>query len=277
MQISSQERNGKRGPAGRRGPTAAAVGRVCHIDDLELTTRGRLAWARAFGPEEGTEKLSLYVAELAFGDSAPISLGESEAALYACSGRGNLDIGGRDFTLETGCGAYVRRGEPFRLRQPGAGPLRLLVCVCPTPEIPPWRVAAEDPRLLRLTGFDADYPDRVVRPDQHVRETTGDRWFRIMVGPQTGSRSVTQFLGMIPLSRAPEHYHRYEEVILILSGEGRIWMNGTNTPVRPGSLIFLPRELPHSLECTVDEGLKLLGMFYPAGSPAVSYEADDSA
>jgi len=31
---------------------------------------------------------------------------------------------------------------------------------------------------------------------------------------------VTQFIGFIPPGRAPDHFHRYDEVIYILAGEG---------------------------------------------------------
>ena len=51
-----------------------------------------------------------------------------------------------------------------------------------------------------------------------------------------------------------------------------MWAGDQRTDVRPGSLIFLPREQRHSLECTSAEGMELVGMFYPAGSPAINYE-----
>ena len=68
-----------------------------------------------------------------------------------------------------------------------------------------------------------------------------------MQGPQTGSAQVTQFIGMIPRSKAPEHFHTYEEAICILSGCGEMWAGDSHAPVRPGSVIFLPRKQPHCL------------------------------
>jgi quercetin dioxygenase-like cupin family protein len=79
---------------------------------------------------------------------------------------------------------------------------------------------------------------------------------------------------MIPKSKAPEHFHTCEETICILSGHGRMWAGESVTEVRPGSMIFLPRELPHRLECKDVSGMMLIGSFYPAGSPAISYNSN---
>ena len=49
--------------------------------------------------------------------------------------------------------------------------------------------------------------------------------------------------------------------------------NEGSAPVGPGSMIFLPIRQPHCLECEDDDGMELVGIFYPAGSPAVNYAA----
>ena len=58
---------------------------------------------------------------------------------------------------------------------------------------------------------------------------------------------------------------------MILSGEGFMWTEGKRAAVRPGDIIFLPRKQIHSLECTAADGMRLMGAFYPSGSPAVNY------
>ena len=70
----------------------------------------------------------------------------------------------------------------------------------------------------------------------------------------------------------PRHFHEYEEVLFILRGEGRMWAGETNTLIGPGSCIYLPRGQVHCVENTGSGELRLLGVFYPAGSPAVRYE-----
>jgi mannose-6-phosphate isomerase-like protein (cupin superfamily) len=96
---------------------------------------------------------------------------------------------------------------------------------------------------------------------------TADRWYRVLIDSE-----VTQFVGSIPPGRAPDHFHEYEEVLFILRGEGRMWTEARSTPIEYGSCVYLPRRQVHCVENTGTGELRLLGVFYPAGSPAVRYE-----
>jgi mannose-6-phosphate isomerase-like protein (cupin superfamily) len=106
----------------------------------------------------------------------------------------------------------------------------------------------------------------VVHLDDQPIQKTGDRWYRELIQGE-----VTQFVGSIPPGRAPDHFHLHEEVMCILQGEGVMWTGTKSTPVRRGSCIFLPVRQPHCLENTGSGELRLLGVFFPAGSPAVRY------
>jgi mannose-6-phosphate isomerase-like protein (cupin superfamily) len=119
--------------------------------------------------------------------------------------------------------------------------------------------------------FDAhNQPPTIVRLSDQRALPTGDRWYRVLIDAQ-----VTQFVGSIPPGRAPDHFHEYEEVLFILRGEGRMWAGESNTPIAPGSCVYLPRRQVHCVENTGEGELRLLGVFYPAGSPAVRYETAD--
>jgi oxalate decarboxylase/phosphoglucose isomerase-like protein (cupin superfamily) len=54
----------------------------------------------------------------------------------------------------------------------------------------------------------------------------------------------------------------------------RLTSGQTNTPVAPGSCIYLPKGQVHCVENTGEGELRLLGVFYPAGSPSVRYETE---
>jgi len=107
---------------------------------------------------------------------------------------------------------------------------------------------------------------QVVRLADQPKQQTGDRWYAELIQAE-----VTQFVGSIPPGRAPDHFHLYEEVICILDGEGIMHAGDSSTPVGAGSCIFLPIRQRHCLENTGSGELRLLGVFYPAGSPAVRY------
>ena len=106
----------------------------------------------------------------------------------------------------------------------------------------------------------------IVTLDEKPLQRTGDRWYTELIQGE-----VTQFVGVIPPGRAPDHYHLYEEVLCILDGEGVMWAGTSSAPITTGSCIYLPRGQMHCVENTSSRDLRLLGVFYPAGSPAVRY------
>ena len=112
-------------------------------------------------------------------------------------------------------------------------------------------------------GTGPTYP--VVRLEECEPERTGDREFRVLLSE---GLTITQFAGMIPPGRAPVHHHTYDEVVHVLAGRGVVHLDGTDTPIGPGTSIYLPPLQPHCLENTGAEPLQVLGVFHPAGSPA---------
>jgi len=62
--------------------------------------------------------------------------------------------------------------------------------------------------------------------------------------------------------------HTEDEIYYVLAGEGRIDIDGDITPVRPGSVIYVAKHVPHRL-LDYPEGITLLVIFAPArGSTA---------
>jgi mannose-6-phosphate isomerase-like protein (cupin superfamily) len=106
----------------------------------------------------------------------------------------------------------------------------------------------------------------IVTLDERPLQRTGDRWYRELI-----TAEVTQFVGIIPPGRAPDHFHLYEEVICILDGAGFLWAGASKTPIAAGSCIYLPIRQRHCVENSGPGDLRLMGVFYPAGSPAVRY------
>jgi quercetin dioxygenase-like cupin family protein len=119
--------------------------------------------------------------------------------------------------------------------------------------------AAARPRLAELAGC--------------AVEVTGDRRFRVLFGPGNGCAAATQFVGEIPPGRAPLHSHTYDEVVLVLDGEGVLHAGPAEHPIAPGSCIHLPPGQQHCLENTGQGTLRVLGVFHPGGSPAAKSAA----
>jgi mannose-6-phosphate isomerase-like protein (cupin superfamily) len=114
---------------------------------------------------------------------------------------------------------------------------------------------------------------RLARLEERAVEVTGDRRFRVLFGPGNGCAAATQFLGEIPPGRAPLHSHTYDEVVLVLDGEGVLHADPVEHPIAAGSCIHLPPGQQHCLENIGQTTLRVLGVFHPGGSPAAKTAA----
>jgi mannose-6-phosphate isomerase-like protein (cupin superfamily) len=184
------------------------------------------------------------------GTSEPRSHGGDDELLYVLAGSGTVELDGDRAELAPGTAAYVRRGTTWRVTR--ADGLELL------------SVLVRDP-------LENDAPHAVVGVEEVEAGTaTAGRMFRLLA-PCT---SVTQFVGYIPVGRAPDHFHTYDEVVYVLDGEGALHIDGETAPLRAGTCVHLPKGLVHCLENTGPGEMRVLGVFRPAGSPAEAYYPD---
>ncbi len=180
---------------------------------------------------------------------------ERDEVLYVLAGSGVVSVGDEERELEPGTGVFVARGTPWHVQS--ADDLKLL------------SVLVEEP-------LPASASHAVIASSERGAATAG-REFTLLAHPENGCASVTQFVGYIPPGRAPNHFHRYDEVVYVLAGEGAFHVNGESAPLRAGSCVHLPAELVHCLENHGPDEMRVLGVFRPAGSPAEAYYPDGSA
>jgi mannose-6-phosphate isomerase-like protein (cupin superfamily) len=178
-----------------------------------------------------------------------------------------LFINGHSFQLSPETGIYLRPDATFAVNNPGPASIIMVSSQCPDPDREPEFVEGPVSRKI-----DSPVAPSFVRLSDRPAQPTADRWYRVLVDDEIGSTNATQFVGSIPPGRAPDHFHQYEEVLFILRGEGRMWAGESNTPIAPGSCIYLPKGQVHCVENTGTGELRLLGVFYPAGSPSVRYD-----
>jgi quercetin dioxygenase-like cupin family protein len=178
-----------------------------------------------------------------------------DEVLYVLSGSGELMIGSERQGVSTGTAAFIARGTTWRVDE--AEDLVLN------------SVLVEEP--LPANGTTHAVVDLAAEQTQGA---TSGRQFRLLATPEVGCESVTQFVGYIPVGRAPEHFHKYDEVVYVLEGEGAVHIDGDSAPLRPGSSVHLPARLVHCLENAGPGTMQVLGVFRPAGSPAEAYYPD---
>jgi mannose-6-phosphate isomerase-like protein (cupin superfamily) len=245
--------------------------RVTSLREGDPQGAGSLRLWQQVGRDSGAQAISLRTLEFARGLSRSLRNRDCDEVLYVLEGKGRILIDRQAYEIEPAMGIYIRPHESFAIDNPNPEAILLISSRCPEPES---RDAfADEPSLpVRQTAAPAVAP--LVRLSDRKALPTADRWYRVLVDHEVGSTQVTQFIGSIPPGRAPDHFHQYEEVLLILRGEGRMWAGKSNTPIAAGSCIYLPKSQIHCVENTGDGELRLLGVFYPAGSPAVRYDAE---
>lgn len=254
----------------------------CRVSRLREGTpeeRGSLRVFRHVDRTTGASAISLRVLEFAPGLSPTLANASCDEILFILAGKGVVLLDGQSYAVGPETGIYLRPGATFAVEVDQPGPLTMISSRCPDPGPD---VAVEPPatRAVHKSGVaDSAAPSGAGRPplvrlSECAAETTADRWYRVLLDETVGSTQVTQFVGGIPPGRAPDHYHEYEEVLCILKGRGRLWAGASNAPIEAGSCIFLPRRQVHCVENTGVGELRLLGVFYPAGSPAVRYAVD---
>ncbi|MGH9908518.1 MAG: cupin domain-containing protein [Pyrinomonadaceae bacterium] len=244
--------------------------RVTGIRDGKPTIYGTLSVWPQIGRAKDASAISLRTMEFAPGLSPGFRNQECDEVIYVLQGAATILIDGWPYPVRPDTGVYLRPGAILTVDNPGPEPFVLISSQCPEP------IAKSDP-LPPFTSpsLEKPLPGRppIVRLVDRKAVSTADRWYRVLVDEEVGSTQVTQFVGSIPLGRAPDHFHNYEEVLVILRGVGQMWAGNIHTPIAAGSCIYLPKGQVHCVENTGDDELRLLGVFYPAGSPSVRYDA----
>lgn len=259
--------------------------RVTQMREGLAVERGTLRIWPQIGRSTGAQSISLRVLEFAPGVSPELSNEACDEILYVLGSGAERSanpaneaaplvtvlIDGWPYEVGPATGIFLRPGQMLVVDNSTTDRIAMISSQCPEPD----DVAFEPTSAATLTPLSSQpEPVPVVRLADRPALPTADRWYRVLVDDQVGSAQVTQFVGSIPPGRAPDHFHNYEEVLFILRGSGRMWAGEKHTPIAEGSCVYLPRGQVHCVENTGDHELRLLGVFYPAGSPSVRYEVD---
>ena len=190
---------------------------------------------------------------------------------FVLDGAGRLELDGTAGPeLSQDQGLWIPPGAAYDLAAAGTGDLRLDTVALPAAEATARRADhVPGPPTPPGASIPSISPAPLARDLAACEvEMTGDRKFRVLFGPGRGCSVATQFVGEIPPGRAPDHSHPYDEVVLILAGEGVAHVGGSQHALAPGTCLHLPPGLQHCLENTGPALLRVLGIFHPADSPA---------
>lgn len=252
--------------------------KVYSPEDGKVSTIGswtsREVICRATGAKQVTQSVNDYQA----GRSPEVVNPNAEEVLYVATGVGVCWIDGASYDLRPGAAVYVPPGSSFSVENTGMAVLRIVSACCP--EDPQRRVGTSgtDPQTGSAdTAGKSAHATSIHEEEREEIRAGQDRVFRYLVHTDVGCKQITQFVGLIPTSKAPFHLHTYEEAIYILEGQGILHLEGhlNASEFGPGSSIYLPDGVVHCLENPGPAPIRLLGVLHPSGSPGAAYETED--
>ena len=198
----------------------------------------------------GCERLEQRIIRFSPGRSLPRGEKGRQEVLFVISGSGTLHLDGVAHTLEPWTGAFVAPGETYAIETSDG--LSAVSVSAPASEL----------------GIGEQRRVTVRYEEQPVLPASPDREFRYLVNQDAGCLDVTQFVGVIPPGRAPDHSHTYDEVVCILEGTGVYHVGDHNFTLERETCLHLPPYVRHCLENTGTTDMKVLGVFHPSGDPA---------
>jgi mannose-6-phosphate isomerase-like protein (cupin superfamily) len=240
--------------------------RVYSADDGQFSTHGNWTARTVISHNSGAQHITQTVSDYAPGISPAVVNPGAEEVLYVAAGVGKCRINGFEYALSAGTAIFVPPGAVYNIENTSTEIIRVVSSVCP-----------EDPRRHIVEGplpiASGEPPRLLVHEDLRDDIRAGqDRLFRYLIYTDLGCKQITQFAGWIPPSKAPVHYHTYEEGIFVLEGHGIVHTDGESCEFAPGSSIYFPIGVHHCVENPGTSTIKLLGAFYPSGSPGEAYE-----
>jgi mannose-6-phosphate isomerase-like protein (cupin superfamily) len=242
--------------------------RVYSPDDGQIATVGNWTARSVICKNTGAQRITQTVSDYTPGLSPSVVNPTAEEALYVAAGEGICRVNGFEYRLRPGCAVFIPPGAVYNVENTGRENLRIVSACCPED---PKRQIVEKP----LPAGNGEGPRLLVHEDDRDPIRAGkDRVFRYLVYTDLGCRQITQFAGWIPPSKAPVHYHTYEEGIFILEGHGIIHTDEDSCEFGTGSSVYFPVGARHCVENPANATIKLLGAFYPSGSPGAAYEDD---
>ncbi len=235
-------------------------------EDGQFSTLGSWTARRVISQDSGAERITQTVSDFGPGLSPAGVNPRAEEVLYIISGEGKCTVSGFEYALTAGAAIYIPPGAVYDIENTGAETIRMVSSCCPGDLR---RHFVEGPLPA---GFGEAPPLRVHEDLRKDIRAGPDRRFRYLVHRDIGCKQITQFAGWIAPSKAPFHHHTYEEAILILEGRGIVHTDGEACEFGPGSSIYFPIGVSHCVGNPATSSIKLLGAFYPSGSPGEAYE-----
>lgn len=238
------------------------------VDDItdQFTASGVVARC-LIGTDGRAEAMTQHMLTFPAGEYGFPAAAHHDQLLYVLSGTGQVQAREESEPLTAGTATLIPAGERWAVSADTAGVHASFVRV-PAPALPAATAQWQEPGTWTLTH----------QLGEHARQAaTSDRQFEVMFDHTNGSGGATQFVGFIPQTGAPEHYHLYDEICTVVRGTGRLLVGDTVQDLTEGSTFHVPPRFLHAVHNSGTDDLHMLGVFRPSGSAAAAYYPDGRA
>jgi predicted cupin superfamily sugar epimerase/mannose-6-phosphate isomerase-like protein (cupin superfamily) len=228
--------------------------------ELRQFTVPRGVWQGSSPRDSSAAAYSLFADQLSPGfDYADFEIGYRDAL------QREYPAFARDIERLTRAEFAVSPPDPSRAASSGAPPTAGAPTVAaPGRDAVSSGAAATDPRLRQPNTFsESDVAAQTVAPGVTLKELVGQKSPLAL----TARLSVARFTLAPGHSSGTSYNHRSEEVFLVVSGSGQVHLRAETKPVGPGSTVFIPATVPHSIEANPGNDLVFLAISAPAFTP----------
>ena len=112
--------------------------------------------------------------------------------------------------------------------------------------------------------------------DAELRAKSDVRWKLLISGERTPTADLAMGIAEIaPGATLIGHRHAHAETYYIISGTGRITLDGVVSEIAPGAAIYIPADAHHATICTSDTPLTFIYTFPCDRFEEVVYRFED--
>lgn len=112
--------------------------------------------------------------------------------------------------------------------------------------------------------------------DADLATKSAIRWKLLVTGERGPSSGLVMGISECPPGgRFPLHHHEPEETYYVVSGHGKMVIDGHEAEIGPGSAIYIPSNAKHAVRCTSTEPLVFVFSFACDRFDQIVYHFDE--
>jgi quercetin dioxygenase-like cupin family protein len=90
-------------------------------------------------------------------------------------------------------------------------------------------------------------------------EGAKDCRMQLAISPRDGAPNFAmRVFEIAPGGHTPLHQHPYEHEIYVIEGQGTVWRDGKEMPIKPGDVLYIPAGEQHQFKTAADKPFKFI-------------------